>query len=243
MSRDDPASPSGLAPSVVALVLAVVTLIGSGLAVLVVRSDLLTGRAAPTPRPDRSCTGVPAATPDASPVPAGTVRRADLLQPLVPIANLGSVRQLGASEYHTADEYVRNTALPLPKTVRSALARNQLLLATAVGYDAGPIFFGLQTFLFDSPTRAAAFSHEVLLDECRRGVAGHLRPIAGLAGGAAFTYHYQGRPPVRAVFLAGDTAVLLTLCSCRDDPTAGDPFDVVTTWARQVDARLRQAAS
>jgi hypothetical protein len=231
-------SPSATTPALwIALLLTAV--VGSALATVAGRSDVLTGRAPATVRPTRDCSGVPAADADPSPLPpANAIKFVFGLLPTAPVADLQDVKTLGFSTYATASDYVGHSPLLLPGAIENALEQNGFKTASTIGYEHGTTVLGVEAFELGSPAQAAAFSRQVLLEECRTGAAAHLRPLPGLVDGVAFAYHQPSHAPFRAAFVVGDTAVRLNLCVCRDD--GGDPYALLAGWANGVDARMRE---
>ncbi|MEW6154778.1 MAG: hypothetical protein AB1673_12410 [Actinomycetota bacterium] len=218
--------------------LVMVALVGSALGAVVVRSDLLTGRSPAAAAPARDCGAVPAAEPDPAPFTPG--RALETVSGFVPrpqVPDLGDAFMSGHHEYATPEAHGRSTPLLLPSTVTEAMVANGLRAAQAVGFEAGTTVFGLEAFRLASPEAAASYARTVLLAECEHGVAGSLRPLPGVAGGVMFAYHHDRRPPLRASFVVGDTAVRANLCICRK--IEGDPFEVLESWAREVAFLMR----
>ncbi len=217
------------------------TLVGSGLAAVVVHSDVLIGQAPPVPRPVRDCSRVPAAITATPPLPPGNVEKyVDALDPLLPapLEELGSVQVLGRSHYRTAHDYLVNSPLLLPSVWRRAMEDSDFATASSIGFRSGQSFFGAELIQLGTPAKAAEFSRRLLLEECETGIAGHVRAVPGLVTGAAFTYHDSSRPPFRAALVVGDVAIRLHLCVCREDER--DPYEVLSRWAREVDAQMRK---
>lgn len=239
--RESNVDPDPVVRPVVALTLLLVTVVASALAAVVARSDVLIGQAEPVPRPVRDCGRVPAATADTSPLPPGSAKSyVDALEPLypAPLQELGSVQVLGRSHYGTAHDYVVNSHLLLPKVWREAMESHDFATASTIGFRSEEQLFGVELVQFGSPAQAAEFARRMVVEECERGIAGHVRDLPGLVAGAAFTYHDSFRPPFRAAFAVGDVAVRLHLCVCREDER--DPYEILSRWAVEVDTQMRK---
>ncbi len=223
------------------IVLLVSAMAGSALATVAGRADVFTGRASATGRPVRDCKAVPNAVPDPSPPPPGNALHHVGHVPITPVVkNPTRTKVLGFTEYSTARDYVRQSPLLLPRLVESALERHGFKRARAIGFQDGDTVGGVEAFVLGSPAESAAFLREVVLGECRAGAARKLGPLPGVVNGVTFVYHHEYRPPFRAAFVVGDTAVRLYLCVCQDDPFA-DPYQVLDRWAHAVDRRMREA--
>lgn len=217
----------------------VVALVGAPLAVVVVKSDVLTGRASPVARPSDTCAReVPEVAPDPEPAPAGVaVSNVREVLPLPTISGLKSAVMVHRNDYATPDEYLHWASLPRPGPVKAAMVANGFRSAASVGYEARPTVYGAEAFQFGSPQQAASFQRRSLLDACRDGLAGHIRPLPGHAGGFLFDLRATGLVAQRATFLIGDSVVRIGLCVCAEYPAR--PSDLLTIWARNTDARFR----
>ena len=219
------------------LILVCIALLASALAVLGVRSDVLTGRAPAVTTPGPPCT-VPDIDADLSSViPDNAVTAVHGLLPMLPLPSLGVVRPLSFNQYVTPAQYEQFSSKLLGGSTRSAMEESGFVLANTIGYEAGPAFFGAEAIRTGSPAQAAELERRLLTRACEAGVAMGLRPLAGIPGGVAFVYHDWDYPPYRATFLVGDTLVRLNVCIC--DENRGDPYAVLDGWARAVDARMR----
>ena len=220
-----------------ALLLVCVALLGSALAVLAVRSDVLTGRAPAVTAAARPC-AVPEIAPDLSPViPDNATTAVYGLLPMLPLRGLGVVTPLHFNQYVTPAQYEQFSSSLLGGTTRSAMEDSGFVRANTIGYEAGLTFFGAEAIQTGSPAQAAELERRLLANACAAGIAMDLRPLAGIPGGVAFVYHDWDYPPYRATFLVGDTLVRLNVCICDDN--RGDPYAVLDGWARAVDARMR----
>lgn len=220
-----------------ALIMLCVALVGSALTVVVVRRDVLTGRAPAVTRTAEPCT-VPQVEPDLAPViPNRALDVVFGLLPMLPLPNLGPVRQLDFNQYVSAEQYAHFSDTPLDTHTRSMLEGNGFVRADSIGYEAGETFFGAEALQTGSPAQAAALARDLLADACRAGVATELRSLVGVPGGVTFVYHDWDMPPFRATFLVGDTVMRLNVCLCVEN--RGDPFVVLDNWARAVNARMR----
>lgn len=227
----------------VGLALVCAALTASALAVLVVRADLLTGRA-PAGTGTGAGADAPACTapevePDLSPMTPGTALAAvHGSLPMLPLPGLGPVQTLGFRRYATPEDYALSTPPPLlVGRTRSAMLAAGLVQANTVGFEAGPTFFGAEAFQTASPAQAAELERRLLGGACEAGAAGSLRPIAGIPGGVVFAHRDAGFPPFRAMFVVGETVVQLNVCICAD--VTSDPYAVVANWARAIDAGMR----
>lgn len=214
-----------------------VAVLASALAVLTVRSDVLTGTTpAVTARP-QPC-AAPEVAPDLSPVVPGnalTTIRGSL--PMLPLPDLGVVTSMPYRQYDSPALYERYTPILLAGKTRSAMEDNGFVMANVVGYEAGPTMFLAEAIQTASPAQAAALEHQLLDNACQAGLASGVRSVAGVTGGVGFVYHDWTRPPFRAMFLVGDTVVRLNMCICDDN--RGDPYTVLDGWARAVNASMR----
>lgn len=214
-----------------------VALLGSALAVLAVRRDLLTGRTPAVTTVARPC-AAPEIAPDLSPtIPGNALTTLHGFLPMLPVPGLGAVAPLRFSSYETPAQYQQFSSPLLGGGTRSAMEGNGFVRANTIGYESGPTFFGAEAFQTSSPAQAAELARRLLANACEAGVASALRPVAGVQGGVAFVYHDSDSPPYRATFLVGDTLVRLNVCICDDN--RGDPYAVLDGWARAVDARMR----
>lgn len=219
------------------LILLCVALLGSALAVLAVRSDVLTGRAPAVTMAARPCT-VPEITPDLSPViPDNAMRAVHGRLPMLPLDNLGDVIGMPFNQYVTPAQYEQFSPRLLGGSTRSAMEDNGFVRANTIGYEAGLTIFGAEGIQTGSPAQAAELERRLLANACEARVASQLRPLAGIPGGVAFVYHDSSRPPFRATFVVGDTLVRLNVCICDDN--RADPYTVLDGWVRAVDARMR----
>ena len=220
-----------------ALAFACAALLGSALAVVVVRQDVLTGTApAVAAAPDRC--DVPDVAPDLSPVIPGNPQSAIFgLLPMLPLPNLGPVAPLDFNKYLTPGQYAEFSVPLLRGSTKSALEESGFVQADTIGYESGQVFFGAEAIQAGSPAQAATLAHTLLANACRAGVATAFRPLNGIPGGVAFVYHDWDFPPYRATFLVGDTLVRLNVCICEEN--RGDPYAVLDGWASAVHARMR----
>jgi hypothetical protein len=220
-----------------ALGLVCVALLASGLTVLAVRGDVLTGKAPAVTTAAQPCT-LPEVAPDHSAViPDNALTAVYQLLPMLPLPGLGVVRQLDFNQYVTPAQYVHFSSTLLGGRTRSAMEHSGFVRANTTGYEAGLTFFGAEAIQTGSPAQAAELEQRLLTNACEAGVASGLRPLAGIPGGVAFVYHDWDYPPYRANFLVGDTLVRLNVCICEEN--RGDPYAVLDGWARAVNAHMR----
>lgn len=221
------------------LALLVVAVLASALTALAVRSDVLTGTAPAVTAGLPPCTA-PEIAPDLSPVVPGYALQVIPALPMPPVPDLGVVSQLPFRRYDSPALYEQFSQTVLASRTRSAMDANGFVQAKTIGYTAGPIGFGAEAFRTTSPSEAAGLERQLLADACQAGFASGVRPVAGVAGGVGFVYHDWTRPPFRAMFLVGDTVIRLNLCICDDN--RGDPYAVLDSWARTVNASMRFAS-
>jgi len=217
-------------------IVTIVAVLASALvAVAVLHTDLLTGRAPAVAAVPERC-DVPVVVADESPtIPGNALDAVFGLLPFVP--GVDDSVALDYTEYATAGEYARGSAGLLRAQTRSALAGNGFRAAASVGYRAGPTVGAAEALQFPSPAQAAAFERRTLADACALGVATGFRPLGDVPGAVVFLYHDGTSPPFRAAFLVGDTVLRLNLCICVE--SQADPFAALESWVRAVDARVR----
>lgn len=216
-----------------------VALVGSLLAVLIGRSDLLTGRAPPVGQTEAPCVAPEIAADPTPLMPDAALDVVFGLLPMLPLPDLGTVVPLDFNQYESAAQYARFASSSLlAGSTRSAMANNGFVRANTIGYEAGKTFFGAEALQTASPAQAARLEEGLLASACRAGVALALRPLADIPGGVAFVYHDWDLPPFRAMFLEGDTVVRLNVCICVED--RGDPYAALDDWARDVDGLIRE---
>jgi hypothetical protein len=235
VASDDGDGGGGRTRTVVVLWVAVTA--AALLAALVLGADILTGRAPAVTVAGETCGPLPEITPDLSGLlPDGAVPTLLPVVPPLPMLGSEAVKVVGFNWYATASEYVHFSSQLLGGGTISAMEANGFRRADSIGFQAGDTHFGVEVFRLGSPAQAAAFEQRHLARACSAHVAADVRPMPGIPGGVAFLYHDAYSAPFRSMFLIGDTVVGLRVCACAAND---DPYLVLGTWARQVNASMR----
>ncbi|MEA2703650.1 MAG: hypothetical protein QOD63_1595 [Actinomycetota bacterium] len=223
--------------------IAVVALVGTIAAGMVVLRPLGNDHAGSPAAQRPQCGNVPDGQPVNTDVPQGNpvevLRRGHL--PSLPETGAADAVVLGLRRYVTVEQYMTRSHVMMPDVMREAMAENGLIVAETIGYQAGPASWGAEAFHLGSATQAADFARRLLLAECEAGVAAHIAPVPGLLGATTYTYHSWDFPAFRATLVLGDTVVLLNGCVCQ--PGRVDPRLVLDSWVRNVHLNMRSAVA
>jgi hypothetical protein len=158
----------------------------------------------------------------------------NILEPL-PLVLRYPTKVAGLSRYDSVDQYLSQTAVPNASVWRDAMTTDGYVVAEAIGYQAGPDFYGAEALKFGSKAKALDFQRKTLLATCQMGLIRGMEPVPKMPGSVVYTVINTRRPPYRASIVIGVDVVHLNLCECVE---TNDPISIVRRWAIAIEAQL-----
>ena len=159
--------------------------------------------------------------------------------PALPLPGFGHPTVADLGHYATVEDYLAARSSPAGTTV--AQAQQLLLQSGFVGADSVEFMnagssYGAVVLRFTTSAGARAFNRGTLLAACNSGVLSNPAVMPTLSGG--LNYLLNVGSPFRATFVAGDTVVRLSICTCVQAP---DDQVLAGQWAQAVAAHVGAA--